>query len=74
MDLISLVFVTFGLLGAGAFVTVRLARQIPLHVLECSERHGRFAHLGTGPSGQRLVSAHADRARRPAAQGRLHTA
>ena len=48
MNLISLLLTTAGLLAVGVTVTLRLARVIPLDVLEHSEHNGRFAHLGAG--------------------------
>lgn len=46
MNLITLLAIAASLAAVGAFITVSLARRIPLDVLDLAQRHGRFAHLG----------------------------
>lgn len=55
MTLLTLILIAISLAAAGAYITVTLARRIPLDVLDQAQRHGRFAHLGAadvrnGPS------------------------
>jgi len=46
MSLVTLLAIAASLAAAGAYITVSLARRIPLEVLDQAQRHGRFAHLG----------------------------
>jgi hypothetical protein len=74
MNLVSLLAIAASLAAFGAFITITLVRRIPLELLERSQQHGRFAHLGeqdqrSGPA--RVVRVES---RTPARSGSFHPA
>ncbi|MDE3009974.1 MAG: hypothetical protein KGI67_03725 [Pseudomonadota bacterium] len=50
MILASLIALAAFLAATGAYITVTLAKHLPLDVMQQAQRHGRFAHLGNNDS------------------------
>jgi len=74
MSLLSLLFTTVGLLSVGVLCTLRLVRIVPLNVLERSELHGRFAHLGAAAPSVKATPQRAHPVRGASPAGGLRTA
>lgn len=52
MTLASLIALAVFLAATGVYITVTLAKHLPLDVMQQAQRHGRFAHLGSNDSRQ----------------------